>query len=253
MGSLLFKPSRSRMPLRAAYDDGFRVAAINFMHGYRYPAHEQRAEALARAIGFTQVITGHDVSGLMKFVSRGDTSVVDAYLSPTLGRYVDQIVRELGPDVRLSFMQSHGGLVAAVAFRGKDAILSGPAGGIVGMSHVAAEIGLDRVIGFDMGGTSTDVSHYAGALERILDTTVAGVHLRTPVLDIHTVAAGGGSICHFDGARFRVGPQSAGADPRTSMLSPRRAAHRHRLQRHARRAAACFFSACLWPEQRPAA
>ena len=206
------KPA-ARAALQAAYDDGFHVAAINFMHGYRYPAHEQRAEALARAIGFTQVTTGHDVSGLMKFVSRGDTAVVDAYLSPILGRYVDQIVRELGPNVHLSFMQSHGGLVAADAFRGKDAILSGPAGGIVGMSHVAAEIGLDRVIGFDMGGTSTDVSHYAGALERILDSTVAGVHLRTPVLDIHTVAAGGGSICHFDGARFRVGPQSAGANP----------------------------------------
>ena len=208
-----FDESSARAALQVAYDDGFRGAAINFMHGYRYPAHERRAEALARAIGFTQVTTGHDVSGLIKFVSRGDTTVVDAYVSPILGRYVDQLARQLGPNVHLSFMQSHGGLVVADAFRGKDAILSGPAGGIIGMSHVAAEIGLDRVIGFDMGGTSTDVSHYAGTLERILDSTVASVHLRTPILDIHSVAAGGGSICHFDGARFRVGPQSAGANP----------------------------------------
>ena len=199
--------------LRAAYDDGFRVAAISFMHGYRYPVHERRAEELARASGFTHVTTSHGTSKLMKFVSRGDTTVVEAYLSPILSRYVDQLVHELGPNVRLSFMQSNGGLAAADAFRGKDAILSGPAGGIVGMSRVAAEIGLDRVIGFDMGGTSTDVSHYAGTLERILESTVGGVHLRTPTLDIHTVAAGGGSICRFDGTRFRVGPQSAGANP----------------------------------------
>ena len=189
----------------------------------------------------------------MKFVSRGDTAVVDAYLSPTVGRYVDQVVRELGPDVRLSFMQSHGGLVAADAFRGKDAILSGPAGGIVGMSHVAAEIGLDRVIGFDMGGTSTDVSHYAGALERILDSNVAGVHL---------AHAGPGHPHRCRRRRLNLPfrrrplpcwPAIGRRQPRTSLLSPRRATHCHRLQRHARRAAACFVSARLRPEQRPAA
>ena len=151
-------------------------------------------------------------SPLMKLVPRGDTTVVDAYLSPVLRRYVDQVADQLH-GVRLMFMQSNGGLAEARHFRGKDAILSGPAGGIVGMVRMSALAGYDHVIGFDMGGTSTDVSHYAGAYERVFTTQTAGVRLRAPMLDIHTVAAGGGSILHFDGTRYRVGPDSAGADP----------------------------------------
>ncbi len=186
------------------------------MHGYRYPAHEQRLAALARAVGFTQISTSHEVSPLMKLVSRGDTTVVDAYLSPILRRYVDAVAGELGGEhggVRLMFMQSNGGLTDARLFQGKDSILSGPAGGVVGMVRTAELAGFDRVIGFDMGGTSTDVSHYDGEYERAFDTQVAGVRMRAPMMRIHTVAAGGGSILHFDGARFRVGPDSAGASP----------------------------------------
>ncbi len=201
-----------RRDLRDAYGDGFRSVAVVCMHGYRYPAHEARIGEIARAIGFPQVSQSHRTSPLMKLVSRGDTTVVDAYLSPILGRYVAQVARELR-GVRLLFMQSNGGLADARTFRGKDSILSGPAGGIVGMARTCAAAGFDRVIGFDMGGTSTDVSRYAGEFERQYETEVAGVRMRAPMLSIHTVAAGGGSILHFDGSRYRVGPDSAGANP----------------------------------------
>ena len=208
-----------REQLLAAYGAGLRSAAIVFLHGYRYTAHEQAAARLACEVGFTQVSTSHETSPLMKFVSRGDTTVVDAYLSPILRRYVEQVAAEM-PGVPLYFMQSSGGLTDARAFQGKDAILSGPAGGIVGMARTAqmalaaeAQAGSLKVIGFDMGGTSTDVSHFAGEFEREFETQVAGVRMRAPMMSIHTVAAGGGSILQFDGARFRVGPQSAGANP----------------------------------------
>ena len=199
-----------------ARSQGYKAIAIVFMHGYRYPQHEQLAARLACDCGFTQISVSHAVSPLVKLVARGDTTVVDAYLTPVLHRYVDRIRREL-PDTRLLFMQSNGGLAAADGFQGKDSILSGPAGGIVGAARTAAAAGFDRIIGFDMGGTSTDVAHFAGAdlsaLERTFDGTVAGVRVRAPMLAIHTVAAGGGSILRFDGARLRVGPESAGAHP----------------------------------------
>jgi len=198
--------------LLAQYQQGLRSVAIVFMHGYRFTAHEKAAGRLAREAGFTQVSTSHETSPMMKFVSRGDTTVVDAYLSPILRRYVGQVAGEM-PGVKLFFMQSSGGLADARAFQGKDAILSGPAGGIVGMARTAAIAGIGKVIGFDMGGTSTDVSHYAGEFEREFETQVAGVRMRAPMMSIHTVAAGGGSILRFDGERFRVGPQSAGANP----------------------------------------
>ncbi|MCU0943477.1 MAG: hydantoinase B/oxoprolinase family protein, partial [Hydrogenophaga sp.] len=201
-----------RERLWAAFDAGLRSVAIVFMHGYRHTGHEAAAARLAREIGFTQVSTSHETSPMMKFVSRGDTTVVDAYLSPILRRYVDQVAGEM-PGVPLFFMQSSGGLTDAHRFQGKDAILSGPAGGIVGMARTATLAGHDKVIGFDMGGTSTDVSHYAGAFEREFETQVAGVRMRAPMMSIHTVAAGGGSILGFDGSRFRVGPESAGANP----------------------------------------
>jgi 5-oxoprolinase (ATP-hydrolysing) len=198
--------------LRAAAAEGFRAAAVVCLHGYRYPAHEARIGELAAHAGFTQVSLSHATSPLMKLVSRGDTTVVDAYLSPVIARYVDRVTDEL-PGVRVQFMQSHGGLAGAHSFRGKDSILSGPAGGIVGMARTAQAAGFSRVIGFDMGGTSTDVSHFAGEFERQYETQVAGVRMRAPMLAIHTVAAGGGSILHFDGSRYRVGPDSAGAVP----------------------------------------
>ena len=198
--------------LERAYDDGFRSVAVVCMHGYRYPGHEARIGAIARAAGFTQVSESHQTSPLMKLVSRGDTTVVDAYLSPILRRYVTEVARELA-GVRLLFMQSNGGLTDAASFRGKDSILSGPAGGIVGMARTAARAGFSQVIGFDMGGTSTDVSHFAGEFEREYETQVAGVRMRAPMMSIHTVAAGGGSVLHFDGSRYRAGPDSAGADP----------------------------------------
>ncbi len=204
--------AHARAGLQAAFDQGYRAAAIVFMHGYRYTDHEARVAAIAREIGFTQISVSHEASPLMKLVSRGDTTVVDAYLSPILRRYVDQVAGELG-DAPLMFMQSNGGLTDARLFRGKDSILSGPAGGVVGAVGTSAIAGYDRIIGFDMGGTSTDVSHYAGTYERAFETQVAGVRLRSPIMQIHTVAAGGGSILFFDGARFRVGPDSAGADP----------------------------------------
>ena len=207
-----FDADAARPLLQAAHDDGIRSVAIVFMHGYRFPAHEQAAADAAREIGFTQVSTSYETSPLMKLVSRGDTTVVDAYLSPLLRRYVDRVAAELG-GTRLMFMQSSGGLTDATLFQGKDAILSGPAGGIVGAVETAGQAGFDKIISFDMGGTSTDVAHYDGAYERAFETLVAGVRMRAPMMLIHTVAAGGGSICFFDGARYRVGPESAGADP----------------------------------------
>src|SRR5205085_3641858 len=203
--------------LAAVHRSGIRAVAIIFLHGYRYPAHEQQAAEIARRLGFSQVSVSHEVSPLMKLVSRGDTTVVDAYLSPILRRYVDLVAGELAGSAqsgtRLMFMQSNGGLVDARRFQGKDAILSGPAGGIVGAVRTAKMGGFDKIIGFDMGGTSTDVSHYAGEYERTFETVVAGVRMRAPMMMINTVAAGGGSICFFDGARYRVGPESAGANP----------------------------------------
>ncbi len=206
----------TRAGMQAAFDDGIRAVAIVFMHGYRYPDHEARVAQVAEDIGFTQISVSHRVSPLIKLVGRGDTAVVDAYLSPILRRYVDRIAGELQSGetgCRLMFMQSSGGLTAANLFQGKDAILSGPAGGVVGAVETSAFAGFDKIIGFDMGGTSTDVSHYSGEFERAFETEVAGVRMRAPMMLIHTVAAGGGSILHYDGARFRVGPDSAGASP----------------------------------------
>ena len=201
-----------REDLQRAFDTGLRSVAIVFMHGYRFTQHEATAARLAREVGFMQVSASHMTSPLMKLVSRGDTTVVDAYLSPILRRYVEQVAGEM-PGVKLFFMQSSGGLADAHAFQGKDAILSGPAGGIVGMVRTAQLADFGHVIGFDMGGTSTDVSHFAGEFERAFETQVAGVRMRAPMMSIHTVAAGGGSILGFDGARLRAGPHSAGANP----------------------------------------
>ena len=201
-----------RPRLQTAFDDGIRSIAIVLMHGYRVPDHELRIAELAREIGFAQISTSHETSPMIKFVGRGDTTVADAYLSPILRRYIDRIAATLG-GVNLQFMQSNGGLKGASLFQGKDAILSGPAGGIVGAVRTAEQAGFDKVITFDMGGTSTDVAHYENSYERVFETIVAGVRMQAPMLLIHTVAAGGGSLCQFDGARFRVGPESAGANP----------------------------------------
>ncbi|MFT5450078.1 MAG: 5-oxoprolinase (ATP-hydrolyzing) [Gammaproteobacteria bacterium] len=201
-----------KQALSDAFNDGFRAVAIVFLHGYRHTEHETRASQIAHDVGFTQVSISHQVSPLMKLVSRGDTTVVDAYLSPILRRYVDRVASELN-GARLMFMQSNGGLTDASLFQGKDSILSGPAGGIVGAVATCEIAGFDRIIGFDMGGTSTDVSHYAGEYERAFDTLVAGVRMRVPIMRIHTVAAGGGSILSYEDFRYRVGPQSAGANP----------------------------------------
>src|SRR6187399_2869089 len=205
-----------RAELERAMAGGIKAIAIVFMHAYRYPEHEQQVARLAREMGFPQVSVSHEVSPLIKLVGRGDTTVVDAYLSPILRRYVATVDSELDAKksgARLMFMMSSGGLTAAELFQGKDAILSGPAGGVVGMAQTGREAGFSDLIGFDMGGTSTDVSHYDGEYERAFETEVAGVRMRAPMMLIHTVAAGGGSILHFDGARFRVGPDSAGANP----------------------------------------
>jgi 5-oxoprolinase (ATP-hydrolysing) len=205
--------------LQAAYDAGIRSCAIVFMHGYRYPDHEKIVAEIAKKIGFPQISVSYKVSQLMKLVSRGDTTVVDAYLSPILGRYVDQVSRQLlgennpKPTTKLMFMQSNGGLADAQLFHGKDSILSGPAGGIVGAVKTSEIAGFKKIISFDMGGTSTDVAHYDGEYERSFETEIAGVRLRTPMMFIHTVAAGGGSILQYDGSRYRVGPESAGANP----------------------------------------
>jgi len=228
----------ARRELERAKADGIDAIAIVLMHAYRYGAHEQRLAALAREVGFTQVSASHEVSPLIKLVGRGDTTVVDSYLSPILRRYVAQVAADLDASSphpgragarpsaslsrksqagklqpRLMFMMSSGGLTAADLFRGKDAILSGPAAGVVGMAETGRAAGFSRLIGFDMGGTSTDVSHFAGEYERAFETEVAGVRMRAPMMLIHTVAAGGGSVLHYDGARFRVGPDSAGANP----------------------------------------
>jgi 5-oxoprolinase (ATP-hydrolysing) len=202
----------ARSAFAGAHAKGITACAIVLMHAWKYPEHERRLADYAREAGFAQVSASHVVSPLLRLIPRGDTTVVDAYLSPILRRYVDQVAAELG-GVRLYFMQSNGGLADAAGFQGKDAILSGPAGGIVGAARTAAMAGLHRIIGFDMGGTSTDVALYDGAFERAFETAVAGVRMRAPMMAINTVAAGGGSILHFDGARFRVGPDSAGADP----------------------------------------
>ncbi|MEG4023478.1 hydantoinase B/oxoprolinase family protein [Microcoleus sp. S13C4] len=220
--------------LQQAYDEGIRSCAIVFMHGYRYSEHEKQVAKIAKEIGFTQISVSHEVSPLMKLVSRGDTAVVDAYLSPILRRYVEQVTSQLieadsgnegllmpnaqcpSPNAqvpKLMFMQSNGGLVDAAQFQGKNSILSGPAGGIVGAVQTSKKAGFDKIITFDMGGTSTDVAHFNGEYEREFETEIAGVRLRSPVMAIHTVAAGGGSIVFFDGARYRVGPESAGANP----------------------------------------
>ncbi|MBW4611235.1 MAG: hydantoinase/oxoprolinase family protein [Hassallia sp. WJT32-NPBG1] len=198
--------------LQAVYNTGIRSCAIVFMHSDRYPKHEQEVAQLAQEIGFTQISVSHQVSPLMKLVSRGDTTVVDAYLTPILRRYVNSVSSQL-PGVRLMFMKSDGGLTDAQQFQGKDSILSGPAGGIVGAVQTSKRAGFESVITFDMGGTSTDVAHYKGEYERQLDSEIAGARMRVPVLAINTIAAGGGSILFFDGSSFRVGPESAGSNP----------------------------------------
>ena len=203
----------ARRGLQACRDAGFDALAIVLMHGWAHPAHELRVAAIARDIGFRQVSVSHEVSPLMKLLPRGDTCVADAYLSPVIADYVHALEAALPPHGRLRFMQSNGGLADVAAFRGRDAVLSGPAGGVVGMVQAGRALGFDRLIGFDMGGTSTDVSHFEGALERQSDASVAGIRIAAPMLQVHTVAAGGGSICRFDGHRLRVGPESAGADP----------------------------------------
>ncbi|HEY7247609.1 MAG TPA: hydantoinase B/oxoprolinase family protein [Xanthobacteraceae bacterium] len=214
-----------RDALSAALTDGLSAVAIVLMHAYRYPEHEREVAALARELGFPQVSVSHEISPLIKLVGRGDTTVVDAYLSPIIRSYVAAVASDLRADrdaaggrdsakaPLLMFMMSSGGLTMANLFQGKDAILSGPAGGVVGMAETGREAGFQHLIGFDMGGTSTDVSHFDGELERAFETEIAGVRMRAPMMLIHTVAAGGGSILHFDGARFRVGPDSAGANP----------------------------------------
>lgn len=203
--------------LQQIYDSGIRAVAIVLLHAWTYQEHELQLQKIAQAIGFTQISLSHQASPLMKMVSRGDTTVVDAYLSPLLKRYVQQVSEGLqnseNSDCRLLFMQSSGGLIEANRFQGKDSILSGPAGGIVGAVSISKQAGFDRIISFDMGGTSTDVAHYAGELERSFETEVAGVRMRAPMMSIHTVAAGGGSLLFFDGMRYRVGPESAGANP----------------------------------------
>ena len=214
---LALDTKQARAALCDAYGKGYRSIAVALMHSYRFPEHEQQIGAMARQVGFTQISLSHEVSPLIKLVGRGDTAVVDAYLSPILGRYVDQVAAALGTDKggceRLMFMQSNGGLTDARMFHGRDAILSGPAGGVVGMVRTAADLGLTKLIGFDMGGTSTDVCHYAGEYERSFETEVAGVRMRAPMMSIHTVAAGGGSILSYRDGRMQVGPESAGANP----------------------------------------
>ncbi|WP_119309477.1 hydantoinase B/oxoprolinase family protein [Cohaesibacter haloalkalitolerans] len=203
----------ARSSMQSTFDAGIRSVAIVLMHAYAFPQHELLLEELAREIGFAQISVSHKVSPLMKLVGRGDTTVVDAYLSPILRRYVEQVQQELGDGPRLMFMQSSGGLTAANLFQGKDAILSGPAGGVVGAVETARMAGFEKIIGFDMGGTSTDVCHFDGEYERAFETEVAGVRMRAPMMMIHTVAAGGGSILHYKDERFQVGPDSAGANP----------------------------------------
>ncbi|MEL6496508.1 MAG: hydantoinase/oxoprolinase family protein, partial [Cyanobacteria bacterium J06623_7] len=198
--------------LQTVYATGIECCAIVLMHSYRYPHHELEVARIAAEVGFTQISVSHQVSPLMKLVSRGDTTVVDAYLTPILRRYVNRLTGQL-PHTQLMFMKSDGGLVDAGNFQGKDSILSGPAGGIVGAVQTSQRAGYDRIITFDMGGTSTDVAHYAGAYERELNSAIAGARMCVPVLAIHTIAAGGGSILSFDGLSYRVGPESGGSNP----------------------------------------
>ncbi len=198
--------------LQAVFHKGIRSCAIVLMHSYNYPQHEEQVRSIAQEVGFTQISVSHQVSPLMKLVSRGDTTVVDAYLTPILRRYVDSVASQL-PDVKLMFMKSDGGLINAQKFQGKDSILSGPAGGIVGAVQTSLRAGFDSIITFDMGGTSTDVAHFQGEYERQLENEIAGARMRVPVLAIHTIAAGGGSILSFDGSSYRVGPESAGSNP----------------------------------------
>ncbi|WFE91618.1 hydantoinase B/oxoprolinase family protein [Roseibium porphyridii] len=205
--------NQARREMQSAWDAGIRSVAIVLMHAYAFPAHEKSLKKIAEDIGFPQISISHEVSPLMKLVGRGDTTVVDAYLSPILRRYVNQVQEELGTGPRLMFMQSSGGLTAADLFQGKDAILSGPAGGVVGAVETSRMAGFEKIIGFDMGGTSTDVCHFEGDYERAFETEVAGVRMRAPMMMIHTVAAGGGSILHYTDGRFQVGPDSAGANP----------------------------------------
>ncbi|MCY3911512.1 MAG: 5-oxoprolinase, partial [bacterium] len=201
----------ARRQLAAAHRDGMRSAAIVLLHGYRYPEHEARLVEIAAEVGFKHISASHRVNPLIRIVPRGDTTVADAYLTPVLHRHIQTVQDQL--DTSLLFMQSNGGLAHPDRFRGKDALLSGPAGGVVGMARTGEAAGHNRLIGFDMGGTSTDVSHYDSRFERTTDAVVAGVRVRAPMIWIHTVAAGGGSILSFDGSRFRVGPDSAGAEP----------------------------------------
>jgi 5-oxoprolinase (ATP-hydrolysing) len=201
-----------RQDLQTAFDGGIRSCAIVLMHSYRYPDHEIQVAAIAKSIGFTHISISHQVSPAIKLISRGDTTVVDAYLTPILRRYVNQVTGQL-PGVPLMFMKSDGGLVQAEQFQGKDSLLSGPAGGIIGAVQTSISAGFSKIITFDVGGTSTDVAHFQGEYERQLETELAGVRMRVPMLDIHTIAAGGGSILHFDGARYQVGPESAGSNP----------------------------------------
>ena len=213
---IAFDEDEARAALKALKEQGYDALAIVFMHAYKFPQHEAALAAIAREMGFGQVSVSHEVSPLIKLVGRGDTTVIDAYLSPVLRRYVRQVSTELDiarTGARVMFMMSSGGLTAADMFQGKDAILSGPAGGVVGLARTGIEAGFPHVIGFDMGGTSTDVAHFDGEYERAFETEVAGVRVRAPMMLIHTVAAGGGSILHFDDGRFRVGPDSAGANP----------------------------------------
>lgn len=250
--------AHARAALAAAYEDGFRAVAIACLHGWAYPAHEQRLAAIARDLGFEQISISSEISGLIKFVPRADTTVADAYLSPVLRSYVDAFEAGMAPKggkprrSHLLFMQSNGGLTSAAAFRGRDAVLSGPAGGVVGMAAAAQRAGFTHALGFDMGGTSTDVSHFAGAFERTHETMVAGVRLSAPMLHVHTVAAGGGSICFFDGMRLRVGPQRRRRS-RPGLLPTRRPADRDRLQRVARPRAAGVFSRDLRTQWRSGA
>lgn len=205
-------PQQVRQDLQTAFDEGIRSCAIVLMHSYRYPDHETQVAAIAQSISFTHISISHQVSPAIKLISRGDTTVVDAYLTPILRRYVNQVTGQL-PGVPLMFMKSDGGLVKAEQFQGKDSLLSGPAGGIIGAVQTSLAAGFPKIITFDVGGTSTDVAHFQGEYERQLETELAGVRMRVPMLDIHTIAAGGGSILHFDGARYQVGPESAGSNP----------------------------------------
>ena len=203
---------QSWQDLKQLHAEGFDAVAIVLMHAYRFPDHERELLEIAQKIGFRQISVSYQTSALIKLIGRGDTTVADAYLNPILQNYVKRVTKHLG-NTRLFFMQSNSGLTSAQTFQGKDAILSGPAGGIVGMVKTAAMADLQKIIGFDMGGTSTDVSHYDGEYERVFETVVSGVRLRAPMMNIHTVAAGGGSILKFDGMRFTVGPESAGSTP----------------------------------------